>query len=138
MTWKDGERCYEVGWTPIRFHHAGDVDPILRGLPAEGPMLSWHGDMFELPARARLLASTPVCPNQAFSLGCRQFGLQFHPELGAENVEDLLRADSAFVEQANGVGGVERLRLDMETHLASSQVLGDRLLANILGAMLSG
>jgi GMP synthase-like glutamine amidotransferase len=136
MVRDDGARCYEVGWAPVRFHRSDAVDPILRGLPAEAQVLHWHADTFELPVRARLLASTPTCPNQAFQLGSRMFGLQFHCEVGDENVEDFLRTDAPFVERALGPGGAERIRQDTRRHLASSWATGERLLRNILGTVL--
>jgi GMP synthase (glutamine-hydrolysing) len=132
MTREDGERCYEVGWAPVRFHRTDAADPILHDLPAEAEALHWHGDMFQLPVRARLLGSTPTCPNQAFQLGSRMFGLQFHCEVGAENIEDFLRTDADYVERALGPGGAERIRLDTRRHLASSWATGERLLRNIL------
>ena len=46
--------------------------------PGAGPWLQWHVDAFEVPAGARLLAYTDVCP-QAFAAG-RSVGVQFHPE----------------------------------------------------------
>jgi GMP synthase (glutamine-hydrolysing) len=135
MTREDGERAYEVGWGPVRFHRTDDADPILCGLPAESQVLHWHGDMFELPVRARLLASSVLCPNQGFQLGSRLFGLQFHCEVGADNVEEFLRADGDFVAQAIGGGGVERIRRETQLHLAPSRAMGDRLLSNIVRTM---
>ncbi|WP_437533214.1 gamma-glutamyl-gamma-aminobutyrate hydrolase family protein [Sorangium sp. So ce726] len=135
MTQDDGSRCYEVGWAPIRLHPSGAADPILGGLPEESPVLHWHGDMFELPARARRLASTPRCPNQAFQLGSRMFGLQFHCEVDEESIEALLRADADFVTLASGSGGVERIRQDTQRHASLSWGVGPRLLRNILDAM---
>lgn len=135
MTRGDGARCYEVGWAPIRFHPSGAADPILGGLPAEALALHWHGDAFELPAGARRLASTELCPNQAFQLGARMFGLQFHCEAGAEHVEEFLRADAAFVTRVNGPGGVEQIRRDTERCAPSSWAVGQHFLGNILDAM---
>jgi len=135
MTHDDGTRCYEVGWAPLRFQDSG-VEPILRGLPAECTVLHWHGDMFQLPAKARLLASTPLCANQAFQLGSRMFGLQFHCEIDEVHVERFLQADSAFVERASGSTAVAKIRRDTTRHAASSWVVGQRLLRNILDAML--
>jgi GMP synthase-like glutamine amidotransferase len=135
MTSEGGVRVYEVGWTPVRFHRGTEADPILKGLPIEGPVLSWHGDAFALPPGARLLASTAVCPHQAFQLGARLFGLQFHCEAGAEEVDAFLRADEPFVTLAHGPDGVERIRRDTKALLAPASRIGERLLGNIFDAM---
>ena len=82
-----GARVYpsgekEIGWSALDLREAGAQNPLagLRGVP----VLHWHGDTFDLPAGAALLASTDHCPNQAFSRGPNVLGLQFHPEvLGA-------------------------------------------------------
>lgn len=41
----------------------------------------WHKDGFDLPRGATLLASGATFPNQAFSVGARTIGVQFHPEV---------------------------------------------------------
>jgi GMP synthase (glutamine-hydrolysing) len=138
MTKANGERAYEVGWGPIRFHkgegHA-DVDRVLEGLPEETITLHWHGDAFELPSGAHRLASTAACATQGFVLGRRLFGLQFHCETSAEDVEAFAREDAAFVVKANGEGGVERIHAETRRHLAKFRDEGDRLLRNIIRAM---
>ena len=59
----------EVGWF--------EVHPTSPEIEV-GPWLQWHFDVFEVPAGAELLASSPVGP-QAFRLR-RNLALQFHPE----------------------------------------------------------
>lgn len=76
-----GGRAYvagepEVGFYSLDLTEAGRDDPVLRHLDA--PMLLWHGDTFEMPPGAELLATSPRFV-QAFRLG-RTLGLQFHPE----------------------------------------------------------
>jgi GMP synthase-like glutamine amidotransferase len=127
-----GARVYEVGWSPLELH-AGDA--VLAGVPARPTVLHWHGDACELPSGARLLASTPVCKTQAFALGTRQFGLQFHCEVDTPHVLEFLRVDAEFVARANGPDGVERIRRDTERHIAGLRAAGDRLLGNMLDAM---
>jgi GMP synthase (glutamine-hydrolysing) len=132
----DGQtRRYEVGWDVIRFHHEVG-DEVLRGLPVEGQVLHWHGDTFDLPAGARHLASSGVCPNQAFRVG-RQFGLQFHCEVTEGDVEAWLAADDGFVERANGKDAFARIRHDTAQHIRAQDELGDRLLGNLLDAMIA-
>lgn len=131
----DGRRLYEVGWASIRFHHTPH-DGLLAGIPDEAPVVHWHGDAFELPTGARLLASSDLCC-QGFQLGQRQFGLQFHCELDSAQIEDFLREDHDYVITANGAGGVERVRRETPRHIADFRALGERLLTNILRQMLA-
>lgn len=133
----DGERAYEVGWGDVRLHALGESDPILRGLPAALPVLHWHGDTFDLPTGARLLASTAICQSQAFQLGARAFGLQFHVEAEAEHVEAFLEADEAFVVRTGGPEAPARIRQDTARLLEASRGERALLLENLLGAMTS-
>jgi len=131
MTGANGARTYEVGWAPIRFRGTGSA-PVLDGLPPEAVVLHWHGDTFDLPEGAQLLASSAVCRNQGFQLGHRLFGLQFHCETTARDVENFLREDEAFVARANGVDGVGELRRATTQHLDEFRAVGDLLLRRIL------
>lgn len=82
-----GARVYpgagkEIGFAPIELTPAGLQSPL--GVVASGqPVLHWHGDTFDLPRGATLLASTEAYANQAFSVGPNILGLQFHLEAGA-------------------------------------------------------
>jgi len=68
----------EIGFFPLTLTEAGRRGP-LRFLE-QVPVLHWHGDMFEVPEGATLLAASDLCPHQAFSLGPNILGTQFHPE----------------------------------------------------------
>lgn len=79
-----GARVYpsgvkEIGWAPVDLTDAAASSP-LRHL-ARTPVLHWHGDTFDLPQGAVLLASTSLCRNQAYSLGSNVLCVQFHPEV---------------------------------------------------------
>jgi len=127
-------RLYEVGWAPIWFH-AEQANDVLSGLPASAHVLHWHGDTFDLPRGASLLASSSICQTQAFRLNRRAFGLQFHCEVDREHVEDFLRADADFVIRANGDDGVAELRTETARYIDASRSVGDVLLQNIVRAM---
>ena len=75
----------EIGWSPLVFTEAGKRS-VLRHLEG-APVLHWHGDTFDLPDGAELLASTALCRNQAFTHGCNVIAFQFHPEASAKHFE---------------------------------------------------
>jgi len=57
-----GARVYsgtqpEVGVLPVTLTEDGRSDPVFAGLPPEFLTLQWHGDTFDLPDGATLLAS---------------------------------------------------------------------------------
>ncbi|WP_348770466.1 membrane dipeptidase [Leifsonia sp. PS1209] len=79
----------ERGATVISTSDAGRADRVIGGLGSSAPMIENHQDMItELPPAAVLLGSSDAVDIQAFRLGERVYGLQFHPEVGAH---DLLR-----------------------------------------------
>ena len=57
-------KAKEIGWGCLHLTDAGEASPLaaLRG----APVLHWHGDTFDLPPAATLLASTDITPHQAF------------------------------------------------------------------------
>jgi GMP synthase-like glutamine amidotransferase len=80
----------EIGWFPVRLTRAAATHPLFRDLPAEFVPLHWHAETFDLPPNAVLLAESPACANQAFSIGDRVLGLQFHLEATAATVAELV------------------------------------------------
>ena len=79
----------EVGFSPITLTDAGRIS-CLAAFENDPVTLHWHGDTFTLPAGATRLALTAACENQAFSLGPRVIGFQFHPEIDASRIEQWL------------------------------------------------
>ncbi|PIQ86271.1 MAG: glutamine amidotransferase [Candidatus Omnitrophica bacterium CG11_big_fil_rev_8_21_14_0_20_45_26] len=81
-----GTRVYrgpqkEIGWKPIAWTQDAQEDEVLKPF-AKTPLtvLHWHGDTFDLPKKARRLASTDLYENQAFRFGERVYAFQFHIE----------------------------------------------------------
>jgi GMP synthase (glutamine-hydrolysing) len=71
----------ELGWQPILLTDRATHHPIAELTRGSGAVLHWHNDTFDLPTGAKLLASTPAYPNQAFAIGQRGLAIQFHAEV---------------------------------------------------------
>jgi GMP synthase (glutamine-hydrolysing) len=126
----------EVGWGAVHFVRTPAEEPLLAGLDAAEVVLHWHGDTFDLPSGATLLASTLQCENQMFRLGRRQLGLQFHVELTEADVAIWLDADRDYVLGALGPGGPARITRDTGRFMPRFSARGDRLLDNALRVLL--
>ncbi len=61
-------------------------DPVFGPAPTPLPCMHWHGDTFALPEGAVRLAGNAAYENQAFRIGDRAYGLQFHVEVTASLV----------------------------------------------------
>lgn len=83
----------EIGWFPIQGTSHDEAIAASTGLfhfPATETVFHWHGETFELPTGAQRLASSRACANQAFQLGQRVIGLQFHLEATASTVQEII------------------------------------------------
>jgi len=87
-----GARVYpgpakEIGWKPLVLTDAGRASPLRHLDAGLTSILHWHGDTFDLPAGATLLASTDVCRHQAYTWGERSLAFQCHPEARTLDLE---------------------------------------------------
>jgi GMP synthase (glutamine-hydrolysing) len=79
----------EIGWYEVELTSAGRADPVLGSLPPCFEALQWHHYTYGLPDGAAELARSPAC-TQAFRLGDACWGVQFHPEVTAAQLEGWL------------------------------------------------
>jgi GMP synthase-like glutamine amidotransferase len=100
----------EIGWKPVTFTDAAATDPLLAGVASPLTVLHWHGDTFDLPPGATHLASSAQYPNQAFRVGERAWGLQFHVEVDEAQVECFIAESGGEVPGAPG--GADAIRRD--------------------------
>ena len=99
----------EIGWSPLTL--SNQTNHLLAPLE-DSPVLHWHGDTFDLPKNAVLLASSALYPNQAFSIGSHILALQFHIEVATESLEKWLIGHTCELRNANI--DIPALRLDNE------------------------
>src|SRR3954468_22050525 len=110
-----GARVYpgaeaEVGLLAVELTREAAHDPVFRHAPPSFPTLQWHGDTFDLPSGATLLASSPAYRSQAFVYE-RAYGLQFHLEVSRELAAEWggVPAYAASLEAILGPGALDRL-----------------------------
>jgi GMP synthase (glutamine-hydrolysing) len=116
----------EIGWSGLRLTKAGEQSPLKFIGPAETPVLHWHGDTFDLPAGATLLASTQPCANQAFSVGANVLGLQFHAEVDGAGIERWLIGHACELAAQKGLS-LDKLRADSARYGPTLARQGSRL-----------
>ena len=68
----------EIGWFPI--HATKSTKNAVFQFPEETEVFHWHGETFSLPLGAVPIAESKACKNQAFQIGTKVIGLQFHLE----------------------------------------------------------
>ncbi len=81
-------RDKEIGWHPIYGIAPGDGPTFT--FPQSATVFHWHGETFDLPAGATRLARSDGCENQAFQMGERVIGLQFHLETTPQSANDIV------------------------------------------------
>jgi GMP synthase-like glutamine amidotransferase len=75
----------EVGWFGVALTPAGVDDPVLGRLPPRFDAFQWHRYAFDVPPDAVELARNDAC-SQAFRVGERAWGVQFHPEVALDQI----------------------------------------------------
>ena len=121
----------ELGWFDVTLAPGAETDPLFRSFPPVFPALHWHGDVFDLPAGARLLASSARTAHQAFAFGPLAWGLLFHLEADPEQVQAMARA---FPEEVAAAGASEDALLAATMSLAPKTAA---LATDVFGAWLS-
>ena len=99
-------------------------------------MLHWHGETFDLPDDAVLLASTERYRNQAFRCGNNVLALQFHPEVTQQAMEKWFIGHIGEIMQTDGIS-VEQLRADTQSHANRLEVQGELFFNSWLNAVMA-
>ena len=78
----------EIGWFPVQA--AASTNDAAFKFPEETTVFHWHGETFNLPPQAIQLAQSEGCQNQAFQIGQRVLGLQFHLETTPDSAQAIV------------------------------------------------
>ncbi len=110
-----GARVYpgpvkELGWKPLRLTPQGEQSVVAPLAGSATSMLHWHGDTFDLPSGARLLASTAEVPHQVYDWGGCVLAFQCHPEIRAADIESWLIGHACEIASTAGVDAAQLRR----------------------------
>lgn len=123
----------DLGWRDVELTEEAAADPLASALPQRFTGFQWHRYGLRPPAHATVLATAPLGA-QAFRVGERAWGLQFHLEVDERIVDHWLE----LAPQEAGAAGesVERLRAvtaaEAPGSIERSRVLGERF-ARLVG-----
>jgi GMP synthase-like glutamine amidotransferase len=90
-----GARVYpndhkEIGWFPVERTSRASETAVGRALTQRTEVFHWHGETFDLPRGGVHLARSEGCRHQAFALGQRIVGLQYHLETTPQSARALI------------------------------------------------
>ncbi|MGB6976755.1 MAG: glutamine amidotransferase [Gammaproteobacteria bacterium] len=100
----------EIGWFPLELNDTAKKTYFQHLAPEKTLVFHWHGDTFDLPKNAQLLASTLLYCNQAFTYGKNTLALQFHPEVTPTGLERWYIGHAS--ELAKTAMNINQLRID--------------------------
>ncbi|MGI4875694.1 MAG: type 1 glutamine amidotransferase [Janthinobacterium lividum] len=122
----------EFGFWTVRFAAKALAHPLLRSWPDKAAVLHWHFDTFTVPPGALRVGMSAGCAVQGFVWGDGVIGLQFHPEMSEELVEQLLAAeDHDLIEEEEFVQTADQMRTKLKSVWKGRKLL-ETLLTNMV------
>ncbi len=122
-----GDGGIELGWHEVCLTEVGREDPILSGQPWRSMQVHWHREHLQTPPPGgRVLACSQRSPVQAWALGLRTYGFQYHPEVDETSVECWAAQEPQALQEARIT--IERLREETRCYYPAFKRLSDRLL----------
>ncbi len=122
----------EIGWSPVRFtQEALDTKLFAVGeTDRELQMFHWHGDTFDLPNGAELLASSQDY-KQIYRIGSQVLAFQCHPELEGHRIEQWLLGHAVEL-AAWPLADLAKIRQDTKSYAPSLRKFSQQLLTRWL------
>ncbi len=126
-----GEKVYknsekEIGWFPVKCVSSHDDTKFV--FPSSIDVFHWHGETFDLPPEATLIARSEGCENQAFQVGKSVVGLQFHLETTPDSAREIVSNCRAELIPSKYVQTEEEiLPVKLEKYESINQMMGNIL-----------
>ena len=130
-----GARVYpnaakEIGWFPISPVAGAQGHPALQ-FPPEALVFHWHGETYDRPVGSIHLARSIACENQAFRVGARVIGLQFHLETTPESARALVTHCRAELRPATYVQSDQAILSAPDGHYSAANALMNAVLLHM-------
>jgi GMP synthase-like glutamine amidotransferase len=101
----------EIGFFPVAFSIDAQNNRLFEHFEQDYYLFHWHGDTFDLPEGAVVMASTTACKHQAYLINGTILGLQFHLEMNEGSVEQMLSHDDGELkERGTYIQSIEEIR----------------------------
>jgi GMP synthase-like glutamine amidotransferase len=122
----------EWGYCPVNITVPGQTDVMLAGIAWSSPQFQCHfKEVSRAPEGAVVLASSPACKVQAFRVGQRSYGFQYHFEYTRGQIEGFGRDARCQKEMAEAGLTASDLAKQIGEHHETFERLGERLCRNI-------
>lgn len=120
----------EIGWYGLSLTSDGLKDPLFAGLPEDFTVFQWHGDTFDVPKGATLLASSLRYPNQMLRIGKNSYALQFHLEVMDVMVREWIDINRAELNELKGEIDPRTIIRETIAHIPALKGYGELVFSN--------
>jgi GMP synthase-like glutamine amidotransferase len=121
----------EIGWFPIQ-KCSNLKSKFFAKFPEEIEVFHWHGETFDLPLGAELIASSKACKNQIFVINDKVVGFQCHLETTAESLTSLSDACRSELVPATYIQSEDQMIQDEKKYSEPMHQILFQILDNLL------
>ncbi len=126
----------EVGFEPVRATPQAKEDPLLSFLGSDEMVMQWHEDTHALPEDATLLVTSDAVPVQGYRIGDRAWGIQFHLEVDAVELDWWLDVADAEVDlEAVWGKSASRIREEARRYIEAHEERGREIFRRFAGVV---
>ncbi|MDE1172273.1 MAG: type 1 glutamine amidotransferase [Parvibaculaceae bacterium] len=108
----------EWGFLPQTWLDGAHTDPLMHDAPQGLKIIQWHGDTFTFPEISVPLSTRENCPGQAFRVGEKTYGFQFHLEVTRPILDQWMIARSILFKRT-----LEDVKAEIEPQAAEALAL---------------
>lgn len=113
----------EIGWFEIKLNDNAKQSKLFSSFPTEFITMHWHGDTFEIPQGASMIASSEATKNQAFTYNNEKVvGLQFHPEMTQKAIEGMID-ETGELKKDTYIQDIEEIKSKFEFCIQNNQMM---------------